>query len=154
MSLIHHVLLWEAKLKILARKCKALNIGGVASEAYIWCCQWHPFKYSKQRSHTRQSLSRMTHRRKRIFSSLKKCKKVDRVITTQPTLTTNIFFRLILYMIKPKLMSFRVITWLPSNILEHQGLQQNLHRYACDNNPNPRGLLANQDANHYWQDCQ
>ena len=95
MSLIHHVLLWEAKLKILARKRKALNIGGVASEAYIWCCQWHPFKYSKQRSHTRQSLSRMTHRRKRIFSSLKKCKKVDRVITTQPTLTTNIFFRLI-----------------------------------------------------------
>lgn len=74
---------------------KALNIGGVASEAYIWCCQWHPFKYSKQRSHTRQSLSRMTHRRKRIFSSLKKRKKVDRVITTQPTLTTNIFFRLI-----------------------------------------------------------
>jgi len=59
MSLIHHVLLWEAKLKILARKRKALNIGGVASEAYIWCCQWHPFKYSKQRSHTRQSLSRM-----------------------------------------------------------------------------------------------
>ena len=92
---LHHVLLWEAKLKILARKRKALNIGGVASEAYIWCCQWHPFKYSKQRSHTRQSLSRMTHRRKRIFSSLKKCKKVDRVITTQPTLTTNIFFRLI-----------------------------------------------------------
>ena len=37
----------------------------------------------------------MTHRRKRIFSSLKKRKKVDRVITTQPTLTTNIFFRLI-----------------------------------------------------------
>lgn len=36
MSLIHHVLLWEAKLKILARKRKALNIGGVASEAYIW----------------------------------------------------------------------------------------------------------------------
>ena len=58
---------------------KALNIGGVASEAYIWCCQWHPFKYSKQRSHTRQSLSRMTHRRKRIFSSLKKRKKVGRV---------------------------------------------------------------------------
>lgn len=28
MSLIHHVLLWEAKLKILARKRKALNIGG------------------------------------------------------------------------------------------------------------------------------
>lgn len=40
---LHHVLLWEAKLKILARKRK----------------------------------------------------KVDRVITTQPTLTTNIFFRLI-----------------------------------------------------------
>ena len=33
---LHHVLLWEAKLKILARKRKALNIGGVASEAYIW----------------------------------------------------------------------------------------------------------------------
>ena len=45
----------------------------------IWCCLWHPFKYSKQRSHTRQSLSRMTHRRKRIFSSLKKRKKVGRV---------------------------------------------------------------------------
>ena len=80
---------------------KALNIGGVASEAYIWCCQWHPFKYSKQRSHTKQSLSRMTHRRKRIFSSLKKRKKVDRVITTQPTLTTNIF-SVNLCMIKPK----------------------------------------------------
>ena len=51
-------------------------------------------------------------------------------------------------------MSFRVITWRRSNILEHQDQQRNLHRYACDNNPNPRGLLANQHANHYWLDSQ
>ena len=104
MSLIHHVLLWEAKLKILARKRKALNIGGVASEAYIWCCQWHPFKYSKQRSHTRQSLSRMTHRRKIILSSLKKRKKGRSCLHDTTDLSRLTSFRLILYMIKPKLM--------------------------------------------------
>ena len=63
-------------------------------------------------------------------------------------------FRLILYMIKPKLMSFRIITWRRSNIQEHQDLLQSHHRCACDSNPNPRGLLAYQHANHYWQDCQ
>ena len=51
-------------------------------------------------------------------------------------------------------MSFRVITWRCSNIQEHQDLLQSHHRCACDNNPNPRGLLANQHANHYWLDSQ
>lgn len=70
---------------------KALNIGGVASEAYIWCCQWHPFKHSKQRSNTRQSLSRMTHRRKRILSSLKKTQKRSIVSSRHNRpITTNI----------------------------------------------------------------
>lgn len=43
-------------------------------------------------------------------------------------------------MINLKLMSFRVITWLPSNILEHQDLQRNLHRYACGDSCYPKDL--------------
>ena len=37
-------------------------------------------------------------------------------------------------------MSFRVITWLPSNILEHQDQQRNLHRYACGDSCYPKDL--------------
>ena len=37
-------------------------------------------------------------------------------------------------------MSFRVITWLPSNILEHQDQQRNLRMCACGDSCYPKDL--------------